>query len=161
MDPNMAAARFAAVVFALASVGLPAQPAGHGQLTIQVIDPTGAVIPGARIEIDGAPASPQFSAIADSQGQAAVDLATGTYGLLITSQGFMSLARRVEVSETAQTVVARLKTANGTLFGFGELDPGRPLDIDLIRPPELVFLSPLPIGNFAPLPLRPAKKHWH
>src|SRR5438552_4076817 len=67
-----------------------------------VVDPTGAVIPGARIEISGAGLSQPLLVTSDAVGKfSSPDLKTGSYELRVTRDGFEPLAKSVELHGTA------------------------------------------------------------
>ena len=140
----MAAARFAAVFVALLSIELSSQPAPQKNLTIQVTDITGAVIPGARIEIDPSSSRPRPILKTDGQGRAVVDLPAGTHTLSITAPGFKRWTRR-EVDAQGnggQPVTARLELAE---VGGLQIDSS---------PPDIPLGLPEPIY----LPLRPLRQ---
>ncbi|MGO9323101.1 MAG: carboxypeptidase-like regulatory domain-containing protein [Terracidiphilus sp.] len=124
----MAAARIAAVFVALLSIELSAQPAPQGNLTIQVTDPAGVVVPGARVQIDPSPFRHRSVLKTDGRGQAVLAVPAGAYTLVITCPGFKRWTREIDVqSGGSQTVVAKLEIADmgqagsRRLFGAGHL----------------------------------------
>jgi Carboxypeptidase regulatory-like domain len=158
----MAAARIAAVAVALLAVALPsvqlsAQPTPQGTLTIQVTDITGAVIPGARLEIDPSPSKPESALTTDNQGRVALDLPGGAHKLSVSAPGFNYWTREIDVqSGGGQLVTAKLDIAEaesgGPIFAS---QPDVPLGA-----PEPVFIPLQPLLNLDPLPSRQAKKRW-
>ena len=154
----MATARFAAVVIAFLSLELFAQHAPQGIVTIQVTDATGAVIPGARIEIDPSSPGPGRVLKADSEGQAVLDLSPGVYALSVAGLGFKNWTRQIDMrSGLSQLIAAKLDVAS-----TGE--PGRVFDWAPYQfspiSPEPILLALQPLLNLDPLPLRHAKRRW-
>jgi hypothetical protein len=78
---------------------------GTGSLRGQVLDPSAAAVPGARVEADG-PGAPRATKT-DAQGSWALrGLAPGTYLVTVTCQGFSPFARAdVKVAADAETTV--------------------------------------------------------
>jgi hypothetical protein len=72
----MAAARLAAVLLAALAAQLAGQQASQTGLTIEVLDPNGAVIPGAHVEIEGL-----ASEASNMRRQAKIYLPPGVYDL--------------------------------------------------------------------------------
>jgi hypothetical protein len=160
----MACVRIAAVVIALllsvelSAVELSAQPAPRGNVTIQVTDTTGAVIPGARIEVDPSPSKPGSVFETDSQGRAALDLPKGAHVLSITFLGFKRWTRQIDVQGgVSQIVDAKLEVAgtDDPIYVFN----WAPYEFS-VSSPEPVFLPLQPLLNLDPLPVRKAKRHW-
>jgi Carboxypeptidase regulatory-like domain len=158
----MAAARIAAVALlaiALLSVQLSAQPAPQESVTVQVTDITGAVIPGASIEIDPSPSRAGTVLTTDSHGQTEFDLPAGVHAVSIAARGFSKLSRRIDVQGgVGQTVIvtAKLEIAVDdypcmVCYSVPEIPLGRP---------EPVFLSLEPLLNLNPLPFKSAKRRW-
>jgi|GEM_PF-3149294 len=153
----MAVARIAAVFFALLSVELSAQPAPQGSVTVQVTDRSGAVVPGARIEVDPSFSKPGSVFSTDSQGQAALELSEGSHVLSVVAPGFAKWMRSMNVqSGGGQVVTARLELEWAESGGPIVASPP---DIPLGRP-EPVFLLPRPMLVLDPLPLRGVKRRW-
>jgi len=157
----MAAARIAAVLVALLCAELSAQPAPHGNVTIQVTDTTGAVIPGARIRVDPATSSPGPALNAGNDGQAVFNLSNGSHVLLITSSGFEGWSSRIDVQSGAgQAIVTILKVVanSGPPFvgPYFEYDP----DLRTKSAQSEILIPPRPFLNLDPLPLKSAKRRW-
>ena len=67
-----------------------------------VLDPSGAVIVGARIEISGGELSQPIIVSSDARGRfVSPDLKPGSYSLRVTRQGFEPLAKTVDLPGTA------------------------------------------------------------
>src|ERR1039458_3839076 len=108
----MAHVRIAALAVALLSVELSAQPAAQGHLTIQVTDTTGAVIQGARIEIDQSLPMPGPVLTTDGKGRAVLDLPVGVHTLSIAVPNFKQWTRHIDLqSGISQLVNAKLEIA--------------------------------------------------
>ena len=68
-----------------------------------VVDPSGAVIVGARIEITGGELTQPIVLSSDGQGKfVSPDLKPGSYSLQVTRQGFEALVKTVELRTTAE-----------------------------------------------------------
>jgi hypothetical protein len=114
-----------------------------------VVDPTGAVVPGARValELDQAASIAQrqrgtlTEVLADAEGAFLMDgLAAGTHELRASADGYASCAPfgvEVNTGETTADVVLTLRRG-GTLEGRAFLDDGSP------AAGHLVILQPLP-----------------
>jgi hypothetical protein len=153
----MAAPRIAAVLLAVLCAELSAQSAPQGSLTIQVSDRTGAVIPGARIEIDPSFSKPGILFSTNSQGQSTLDLSEGSHVLSVTAQGFKKWMRSINVqSGSSRMVLAKLEV--GEVISPTVAD-NHPLDIPLGQP-EPAFLPLQPLLNLDPLSLKGAKRPW-
>jgi Carboxypeptidase regulatory-like domain len=154
----MAAARVAAVFVALICVELSAQPAPQGNVTIQVTDRSGAVVPGARIEIDHSPSKPGSVLTTDSQGRAALDLTIGVHTLSITFPPFRKWSRQIDIQNGVSQFVDAQLDSSGVIIDWVTVSSnasGPPL----LRP-EPAFLPTQPLVNLAPRPLRSAKRRW-
>ena len=80
----------------LATAGEPS----HGTLTVKVVDQTGAIIPGAQIEIRTEPNEVVLRAFTDNLGAAVLNLRAGSYTVTISARGFAVYQRRnVEVQD--------------------------------------------------------------
>ncbi|MGO9797744.1 MAG: carboxypeptidase-like regulatory domain-containing protein [Terracidiphilus sp.] len=155
----MACIRIAVVVISLfLSFELSAQPAPQGNVTVQVTDRSGALVPGARIEIDLSASSPNCISKTDSQGRARFDLPTGAHTLSIAARGFKTWTRQIDVqSGTSQPIMATMEVA-------GSDDPilvvnWAPYELS-VSSPEPICLPVQPLLNLDPLPTHKAKRHW-
>ncbi len=150
----MAAARIAAVFVALLCVEVCAQPAPQGSVTVQVTDRTGAVIPGARIEIDASSSKPRPFLKTDGQGQAVLNLPAGAHTLSITFPAFKRWTQQIDVqSGINQMVAVKLDLATEgfvTVEAISDMPPP--------NSPETVFLPLKPLPNLNPLPSKSAKR---
>jgi hypothetical protein len=95
----MAVARIAAIALALYCSTLRSQQAEPVHFLIKVTDSTGAVIPGARIEIDHSPGGAEVAATADREGKAVLNLLPGPHDLMITSRLFERWAKHIVVGD--------------------------------------------------------------
>src|ERR1700744_2710870 len=77
---------------------LLAQEKSPVPVTLQVVDPTGANIPYAQIEMIPSPRSTSEPLETDAKGQLTVDLKPGGYCISITSNGFVRLEEHFEIS---------------------------------------------------------------
>lgn len=85
----MANARIAAVAFSILSATLLAQQAPNVRLTVTVTDITGAVIAGALVRTDPpSPGAQSWAARTNSQGQAVLNLPSGSQVFRVTAPGF-------------------------------------------------------------------------
>jgi hypothetical protein len=151
----MAAARIAAVFLTAILPLTSAQQPSESQLTVQVVDRTGAFVSGARIAINPLPASSRSFLAANSQGLATIGLPSGRYTLSIAASGFADWTRQVEVQSGAdRTITATLEVVSG----------GDPVIVDSYAPdipcgtPEPVFIPLQPVSNLAPLPSHGSQK---
>jgi hypothetical protein len=157
----MAAAQIAAAVLAFLPAALIAQETPLGHLTIQVTDLSGAVVPGARIEIDPSPSHHQFALVTDSNGEVIFGLKAGNHVLTVSALGFATWSEKIDIQDASdQQIVAKLRLA--TISGPPLVTPLTP-EIDVIRPPEPAPLCPIEVdeilacyscNNTSP------RKHW-
>jgi len=112
----MTRVRIAAVFVALLSIELSAQPAPQGSVAVQVTDPAGVVVPGARVRIDPWPSRHPPVLKTDSRGQFVLALPARAYTLSITCPGFKRWTREIDIQGGGnQTVVAKLQIADASL----------------------------------------------
>jgi hypothetical protein len=152
----MVAARIAAVFLAAFLPIAGGQQPAQTQLTVQVVDATGAVIPGARVEIGLPGPQPVTVLRTDARGQAAFDLPAGSHTLGIAAQGFKTWTGQIEVQNGPdQSITVKLDVASSGCSPcvVAVILP----DIPLERP-EPVFLLLQPVSSLAPLPSRRAKR---
>jgi hypothetical protein len=152
----MAAARIAAVSLAAILPLAGAQQSPQAQLTIQVSDPIGAVIPGARIQLEPAPPGIDPELKTNWRGQATINLQLAKYSLSISAPGFKKWIQPIEVREaTSRAITATLEI--GKTEGPCTMACYVPRDLPLERP-DPVFLCAQLLSILAPLPSHPAKK---
>ncbi|MGA8631406.1 MAG: carboxypeptidase-like regulatory domain-containing protein, partial [Terracidiphilus sp.] len=101
----MLAARIAALGLISCSLQLFAQQP-QGRLTIRVTDVTGAVIPGAHIEIDHATGAPNSFQLTDSQGEFTCDLAAGSHTISIHFPGFEYWVGHIDIQSATDQRLA-------------------------------------------------------
>jgi hypothetical protein len=114
MLPAMAAVRLTAALLVVIATAVTGQNTSTTQVVITVVDPTGAVIPGAHIGIIPLPASvrsdgdwldyartgaKEASTKTDRSGEATISLAKGSYAITITSPGFERHAERIDLAD--------------------------------------------------------------
>ncbi|MFZ0980421.1 MAG: carboxypeptidase-like regulatory domain-containing protein, partial [Candidatus Acidiferrales bacterium] len=73
-----------------------------GSLQIDVVDPSGAAIARAEIQIQLRPQGPVQKFAADEKGKLSVDLQPGGYDVLVSSPGFRHETREIEVQEASR-----------------------------------------------------------
>jgi hypothetical protein len=152
----MAAARIAAVFFALLCAEVSAQPAPQGNVTVQVTDMTGAVVPGARVDIDPSPPKPESVVTTDNLGQAILDIPDGAYSLSVSAPGFNKTILKIDVKGGAgQSIMAALKILSYSGPTVVVEGPETPMET-----PEPVFIPLQPLLNLGPLPLKNVKRRW-
>jgi hypothetical protein len=157
----MAAARIAAALaVAFLSVKLVAQPTPQGRITIEVIDTTGAAIPGARIEVDPPTGAIQNFAKANSWGEVILNLTAGSHVLRISSSGFRESVTHVNAENNPDRMVKitlQVDTTghaySGPCWRFYDLEPWNRLES--VQLPNAIPLRPM--MSFAPLPARRIK----
>jgi hypothetical protein len=157
----MAAARIAAVFFALLCAEVCAQPAPKGSVTVRVTDQAGAVIPGASIEIDPSPSKSESALTTDNLGQAILNLPAGAYTLSITAPGFDKAILKIDVKGGAgKSIVAALRVLSYSgppiVEPYFEYDPD--LQTKSARSDMLIPLQTL--LNLEPLTLKAFKRRW-
>lgn len=160
----MAAARIAAVFVALICLGLSAQLAPQGNVIIQVTDITGAIIPGAsmEIEIDHSPYKPESFLKADGRGQVVLNLPAGSHVLSITAQWFKTWLGSIDVQSGSQVVTAQLELDPAESGTRVMEEPYFRYDPDLQTKPARfeILIAPRPLLNLDPLPLKSARRRW-
>jgi len=72
-----------------------------GSLQIDVVDPSGAAIAGAEIQVQLRPQGPVQKFSADASGKLSLDLQPGTYDVFVSFPGFWHKAMEVEVQEAS------------------------------------------------------------
>ncbi|MGA2571969.1 MAG: carboxypeptidase-like regulatory domain-containing protein [Terracidiphilus sp.] len=133
-----------------------AQPA-QGRIAVRVAGVTGAVVPGARIEVDPSLTMPGPILKTDSRGYASFDLPEGIHTFTITEPGFYPWTHQINVPNKAgRTIEAVLQVAP---ICDGVTVTIQPPDIPFgVPPPILLPLQPL--LNFDPLPPQRVKTRW-
>jgi hypothetical protein len=113
----MARVGITVLAFALFSVELSAQTTPQGSVTIQVTDPAGTLVSGARVQIDPWPSKHRPVLKTDGRGQVVLALPAGAYTLSITCPGFKRWTRQIDIQRAgSQTVVAKLEIADASLL---------------------------------------------
>src|SRR3984893_3910462 len=112
-----------AVAFTIALLGLTPALSQVGTIAGSVKDSSGAVLPGARAEIEQGP-----SAVSDDQGQFLISrLAPGSYKVTVSYVGFSSFSTSVTVTSgqvTALNAVLQVETASQTVTVNGDRQLG-------------------------------------
>jgi hypothetical protein len=154
------AARVAVIGISICALQVCAQQVPQGHLKIRVTDEAGAVIPGARIEIDVARADSDSSLRTDNHGEFTCDLPAGPHTFSVVSYGFERWTTQINIQgDTGQwlAVTLRLRVA---FYGSGSEFPEPRDDASLfVKIPEELIL--LPTVSLATLPLvpKPIRKH--
>ena len=98
--------RFAGLALSLAWLVPMAYPQASSQITGQVTDATGAVVPGAEISVSNLETGAERSGSSGEQGSYTIPaLPPGTYSVAVTKEGFRSVVRegvRLEVNQTGR-----------------------------------------------------------
>jgi hypothetical protein len=113
------AARLSAVVLVLmffASVSLRAQTtATRGTVTVVVLDPSGAIVTDAQLELRDASTNDLRTAVSSGEGTYTfVDLATGTYGLTVVKDGFQKFVQERVLVQAGRVTDVRTVLKVGT-----------------------------------------------
>jgi hypothetical protein len=165
----MAPTGLAVVLFVVLAASLTAHDATTGQVVITVIDPSGAVISGARIGIIQLPSdlpddgdwlhyaltAPNPVLIPANYEEATFTLAKGRYAVSITAYGFKLYSQKIEIQDAlSQSLRATLALAphNGredcmTCGGKGPEIPLEPTSANIFIPLE-------PLQTMAPTTTR-------
>ena len=121
-----------AVAFTIALLGLTPALSQVGTIAGSVKDSSGAVLPGARAEIEQGP-----SAVSDDQGQFLISrLAPGSYKVTVSYVGFSSFSTSVTVTSgqvTALNAVLQVETASQTVTVNGDRQLGEVEAINIER----------------------------
>jgi hypothetical protein len=106
-----------AVMFAFVAPGfaqVTAESTTRGNLAVTVVDPSGAVVPNAKVTISGPTGN--RTATTDNQGDFSfLVLIPGTYGVKVEHEGFKTAALSAVGVETGRTTSARVKLEPGTI----------------------------------------------
>ncbi len=109
----MARMRIAVLAVALFSIELSAQPAPHGNVTVQVTDMSGAPIPGALVNI-GADCDEPVGGETDQNGEINLDPRPGPWdnALTVTHPGFCPEMKTIQIlDQPAQMIPVKLQLA--------------------------------------------------
>jgi hypothetical protein len=98
----MAVGRIVALALALCACAALAQKHANATLTVNVMDQSGACIPGAHITVTDETTGLRFEATTDVDGQAALHLDHGVYKLRVGAAGFASW-EETHIKLTAET----------------------------------------------------------
>lgn len=97
---------------ALFLVLLCALGAFSATITVTVSDPSGAVVPAAKVEIEGPVAGQKANLSSSAPGQfISTDLKAGTYTVRVAATGFEPFAKLVEVGDAPRTLAVKLELA--------------------------------------------------
>jgi len=129
------------VLLALTAVPLAAQSPNTATLIVTVVDPTGAVVPDARVVVVNGATGAVREAVAGSDGRATIPALslTGTYAVHVSREGFGTEERKNITLRSGETAVLKVELRVGsaatgvTVYGTAEgvrADPqiGRRLD---------------------------------
>ena len=102
----------------LMTCGILSAQVTRGTITGRISDPSGAVIPGAHVEIVQTDTGTKTYLVTNKQGEyTAPYLAPGPYNVTITATGFETFLRSGLVLETEQTLTIDAKLAMGRAEG--------------------------------------------
>lgn len=93
---------------------LHAQSGAKTRLSVIVMDPSGAMIPQAGIQITRPSDTAEPIMEADKDGQLLVDATPGDYSLFVSSPGFVTSDQQIEVRGTSQSLTVTLKIGGCT-----------------------------------------------
>jgi hypothetical protein len=121
-----------------------------GGFSIRVIDPLGALVPGALVEVDSS--SPAATTIkTDSNGQASIGLPLGTHFLRVRAVGFRLWKGFAEAQVTQEAITAELRVAGTADPEISIESPFEDFPLYIPQPPpiELQDLEILPLPGVA------------
>jgi hypothetical protein len=104
-------------LFSLFLLAMPAagQTGSTGNIAITIVDPSGAVVPAAQLELRDATTNLSHRGVAGSSGEFTFpSLPFGTYTLTVTAQGFQKEVFQSVRVQTAQTTTIRAELKVGT-----------------------------------------------
>ncbi|HEX8712176.1 MAG TPA: carboxypeptidase-like regulatory domain-containing protein [Terracidiphilus sp.] len=107
-----------------------------GSLTVVVVDPDGAFIPHAHVEVYASPDNVAQQTQADEHGVAVLHLPAGIYTITVIAPGFVWGEKNVDVRDGSNQYL-RVELNIGR--------NGSPVAIIEIKPPVYVETSPLPL----------------
>lgn len=152
----MTAARLVAIALITLGTGLSAQQSPPVHLAIRVTDQTGAVIPGAKIQIDAPIDRFHPAATTDAAGKAAIELSLGRHVVNVGAQGFMTSTQNIDprdYTDRPLTVTLVVEAYSGPVVVVDEyMDP--PIEHAAID-------SNIPLHELPQLDLRRAAKPIH
>lgn len=152
----MAAARIAAVSLVILATSLAAQQPPPVRLAIQVTDQTGAVIPGAKIQIDAPIDRFHPTATTSAAGAAVIELSPGRHVVYVGEQGFKTSTQNVDSRDYVNrplTVTLVVEAYSGPVVMVGEY-MGPAVE-------NAVIDSNIPLHELPQLDLRRAAKPIH
>jgi iron complex outermembrane receptor protein len=92
---------------------LVSAPALAGRLTVRVIDPQSAVVPGARVQLTRSDAAYDTAVVTGVNGASSIDsLAPGSYVVSVSAEGFATRVVSVAVGSAESEVEVRLELAS-------------------------------------------------
>ena len=148
-------ARIAVIGVVVCALHLGAQQVAKGNLTIRVTDQTGAVVPGARIEIDLAKSEADSVLRTDNQGEFTCDLSAGPHTISVFSPDFFRWKTQINIQgKTDQRLAATLEVA----FYSGPMVVAIYPSLFPELPKEAILLPTVPLATL-PLAPKPARKH--
>lgn len=158
----MAAARIAAtLLLAALSSGLIAQEPAQSYVTVRVTDATGAVIPGAWVNIGSSNLKPDISAKTDSVGIADFEAAPGSYIISVSAPGFVRWSKNIVLGgDSSQSIVvtATLTLGGGCYPCLSVVGPEVPLLVESVNLSLLIPRKTLHNLALVAKPLR--RKLW-
>jgi hypothetical protein len=155
---RIAAVLFAASLSAIAGAQQPAQ-APQERLSIKVVDPTSAMIPGAQVVVD------HTDTATDSGGNASITLPTGTHEIRVSAPGFATNVQKIEVRDSSDLQITVTLNVGGVWCGpcvtLSPVSADGLASLPQLESVEIAESIPLrPFSNLDPLPSRRPKWRW-
>ncbi len=144
------------VVFVLLAILLFTLPVGAASLGGVVSDPSGGVLPGARVVMRGVATGQESVAETGADGRFSFDVpAAGSYLLIFTRSGFSEAARTVIVNSTQDTVEVSVQLDLGRITAELSVTAARaerenrqiPLHVDSISSAAIEQINPISTGD--------------
>lgn len=147
----------AAAVLSLALCSSEAQT-NQGQIAGNVTDPTGAVVPGARIKAVNEQTGSTYTAVSSTDGSYRFpSVLIGSYNIMVSSPGFRTLLDKGVVVQVGSTTALELKLAVGEAKEAVEVDASAPRvqtessDVGGVISPKQIDQLPLALGGLGQL----------
>ena len=104
-------------VWAGQGTGTAGTATGLSTVVIQVVDASGAVVPGAQVRVAPMPEKAPETMQTNNKGELRLELKAGGYGVYVTSQGFMALVTHMDVKGTGGVEIFPVKLDVGRNWG--------------------------------------------
>ena len=144
------------VALALTGVGF-AQDAAKGRVAVEVVDPSGAFVPDAIVQVVGMHNTPVIKIEADVRGRAAMSLDPGIYFLIVTARGFKSFSQTLDVTDRATLSVRAVLAVGNMCAGCLIISGPDVIEIEHDLPDGTIATTEL---KLAILPARKLRMRW-